>query len=235
MPLTPADVHSIVFKKAPVGNPGFDEDEVDAFLDEVEHELGHLYEENNALRTQLEGSGLPGSAPQTPRVDEPTVDELHHVMVQIDQARQDQAAAEQAVWVLQTKLEQIRPPTDPAYSIEQHSQPVTTMAKRTADQHVRDSRRTAEQILSEARRAAQAIIQDAYAQADALERDARQRAQQMTSGLEDRQNAMLAQIEQLTTFEREYRVRLKESLDSYLRDLDAADRRSRIPAIVAAC
>jgi DivIVA domain-containing protein len=228
MPLSPADVHSIVFKKAPVGNPGFDEDEVDAFLDEVEHELGRLYEENDTLRTQLEGSGLPGA--QTQYADESTVDELHHVMVQIDQA-----AAEQAVGVLQTKLEQIRPQADPAYSIEPHSQPVTTMAQRTADQYVRDSRRTAEQILSGARRAAQAILRDAYAQADALERDARQRAQQMISSLEARQNAMLGQIEQLATFERDYRARLKDCLDSYLRDLDAADRRSRGPAIVAAC
>jgi len=39
MPLTPADVHNVVFKKPPIGKRGYDEDEVDAFLDVVEAEL----------------------------------------------------------------------------------------------------------------------------------------------------------------------------------------------------
>ena len=54
MPLTPADVHNVVFKKPPIGKRGYDEDEVDAFLDVVEAELARLIEENNELRA---GSG----------------------------------------------------------------------------------------------------------------------------------------------------------------------------------
>src|SRR3954451_15212528 len=50
MPLTPADVHNVVFKKPPIGKRGYDEDEVDAFLDVVETELARLIEENNELR-----------------------------------------------------------------------------------------------------------------------------------------------------------------------------------------
>src|SRR5689334_4251165 len=50
MPLTPADVHNVVFKKPPIGKRGYDEDEVDAFLDVVEAELSRLIEENNELR-----------------------------------------------------------------------------------------------------------------------------------------------------------------------------------------
>ena len=50
MPLTPADVHNVVFKKPPIGKRGYDEDEVDAFLDVVEGELARLIEENNELR-----------------------------------------------------------------------------------------------------------------------------------------------------------------------------------------
>ena len=50
MPLTPADVHNVVFKKPPIGKRGYDEDEVDAFLDVVEAELARLIEENNDLR-----------------------------------------------------------------------------------------------------------------------------------------------------------------------------------------
>ena len=38
MPLTPADVHNVAFSKPPIGKRGYNEDEVDAFLDlVVEH------------------------------------------------------------------------------------------------------------------------------------------------------------------------------------------------------
>ena len=39
MPLTPAEVHNVAFKKPPIGKRGYDEEEVDAFLDIVEVEL----------------------------------------------------------------------------------------------------------------------------------------------------------------------------------------------------
>src|SRR3982751_3530426 len=54
MPLTPADVHNVVFKKPPIGKRGYDEDEVDAFLDLIEAELARLIEENNDLKQQVD-------------------------------------------------------------------------------------------------------------------------------------------------------------------------------------
>ena len=38
MPLTPADVHNVAFSKPPIGKRGYNEDEVDQFLDFVEAE-----------------------------------------------------------------------------------------------------------------------------------------------------------------------------------------------------
>lgn len=61
MPLTPADVHNVAFKKPPIGKRGYDEDEVDAFLDEVERELARLIEDNNELRAQAGGGVRPPS------------------------------------------------------------------------------------------------------------------------------------------------------------------------------
>src|SRR5262249_10639711 len=58
MPLTPAEVHNVAFKKPPIGKRGYDEEEVDAFLDIVEVELSRLIEENNDLRARL-SSGQP--------------------------------------------------------------------------------------------------------------------------------------------------------------------------------
>ena len=68
MPLTPADVHNVAFSKPPIGKRGYNEDEVDAFLDLVENELTRLIEENSDLRQRIEeldhelagGGGAPG-------------------------------------------------------------------------------------------------------------------------------------------------------------------------------
>ena len=62
MPLTPADVHNVAFKKPSIGKRGYDEDEVDAFLDVVEAELSRLIEENadlTARLTEFEAGGSP--------------------------------------------------------------------------------------------------------------------------------------------------------------------------------
>ncbi len=53
MPLTPADVHNVAFSKPPIGKRGYNEDEVDAFLDLVEQELTSLIEENADLRQRV--------------------------------------------------------------------------------------------------------------------------------------------------------------------------------------
>jgi DivIVA domain-containing protein len=61
MPLTPAEVHNVAFKKPPIGKRGYDEEEVDAFLDIVEVELARLIEENNDLRARPGGASSNGS------------------------------------------------------------------------------------------------------------------------------------------------------------------------------
>ena len=52
MPLTPADVRNKQFSTTRL-RPGYDEEEVDAFLDEVESELDRLIQENEELRAKL--------------------------------------------------------------------------------------------------------------------------------------------------------------------------------------
>src|SRR5260370_14071967 len=52
MALTPADVRNKQFSTTRL-RPGYDEEEVDAFLDEVEAELDRLIQENEELRAKL--------------------------------------------------------------------------------------------------------------------------------------------------------------------------------------
>jgi len=221
MPLTPADVHNVAFKKPPIGKRGYDEEEVDAFLDEVERELARLIEENNELRAQLERGGGGGRAPAGPGGDPRLAAELADLKTQFERVSREKAQAEQAARSMQSELEQTRSQGGPVPGDgEQQALRVLMMAQRTADDHVADARREADKLLSEARTKAEEVTREARAKADALERDARQRHQEAMGGLDAKRSALQKHIEELKQFEREYRTRLKAYLESQLRDLD---------------
>ncbi len=220
MPLTPADVHNVAFKKPPIGKRGYDEEEVDAFLDEVERELARLIEENNELRAQAERGG--GGRPVvTGGSDGRLAAEVGDLKAQLDRLQREKAAADQAARQMQQELEQVRQGGAPAAADggEQQALRVLMMAQRTADDHVADARREADKVLSEARAKADEVTRDARGKAEALELDARQRHQEAMGGLETKRSALQKHIEELKAFEREYRTRLKAYLERQLRDL----------------
>jgi DivIVA domain-containing protein len=224
MPLTPADVHNVAFKKPPIGKRGYDEEEVDAFLDEVERELARLIEENNELRAQLERGGG-GGRPAGPGADPRLASELAETKAQLDRIQREKAQAEQAARGMQAEIEQLRSQGGGSGSMsagegEQQALRVLMMAQRTADDHVNDARREADKLLADARAKAEEVTRDARAKADALERDARQRHTDAISGLDAKRTALQKHIEELKQFEREYRTRLKAYLESQLRDLE---------------
>ena len=105
MPLTPADVHNVAFKKPPIGKRGYDEEEVDAFLDEVERELARLIEENQDLRA---GRGPVGPPPGDMRHS----GEFADLKTQMDRLQREKAAAEQNARQLQAEVDHFR--TSPA-------------------------------------------------------------------------------------------------------------------------
>jgi DivIVA domain-containing protein len=222
MPLTPADVHNVAFKKPPIGKRGYDEEEVDAFLDEVERELARLIEENNELRAQAERGGGGRPAPSGPGVDPRLAQENAELKAQLDRLNRDKAGAEQAARSMQAELEQLRSQGGGPVVTgdgEQQALRVLMMAQRTADDHVADARREADKLLSESRSKAEEVTREARAKADALERDARQRHQEAMGGLDAKRTALQKHIEELKQFEREYRTRLRAYLESQLRDL----------------
>src|SRR5262249_53538353 len=152
MPLTPADVHNVAFKKPPIGKRGYDEDEVDAFLDEVERELARLIEDNSELRATGGASGRPAAA--SGGGDARLSQENADLKSQLERVQRDKAAADQAARAMQAELEQIRGGAiAPGASGdgEQQALRVLMMAQRTADDHVSDARREADKLLADAR------------------------------------------------------------------------------------
>jgi DivIVA domain-containing protein len=91
--LTPADVRNVTFSKPPLGKRGYDEQEVDTFLDRVESTLTALTEEIHVLRARL-GTGTAAAATgHIGAVGNDVVAELHEIKIRI--ARIEAAMARQ--------------------------------------------------------------------------------------------------------------------------------------------
>jgi hypothetical protein len=76
-------------------------------------------------------------------------------------------------------------------------------------------------MINEARSRAETLERESRSKAAALEQDAERRHIEAMSGLEEKRSSLERKIEELRTFEREYRTRLRSYLESHLRDLDS--------------
>jgi DivIVA domain-containing protein len=217
MPLTPADVRNKQFSTTRL-RPGYDEEEVDAFLDEVEAELDRLIQENEELRSKLaevlRGGTKPAMALSSPLSD-PKSDMMHEPMEQ--------------------PMRRPEPMMDRPYQVEDNMDTaarVLSLAQQTADQAIADARREADEtlgrarreadeVLTKARRQAEQITGDARARAESLERDAQERHRQAMGSLVTQREELERRVDDLRAFEREYRSRLKAYLEGQLRDLEA--------------
>ncbi|GAA1382566.1 DivIVA domain-containing protein [Pseudonocardia kongjuensis] len=250
MPLTPADVHNVAFSKPPIGKRGYNEDEVDAFLDLVEAELARLIGENDDLRDQV--------AQLEQRLGDAEAD--------LDEARNQQAPAQtQALQASPSPMGRGGGAPAPQLAgvggsadadggdhhvqaakvlglAQEMADRLTAEAKNEADTMLSDARTKSEQLLSDARTKADGLVNDARSRAETmlndartrsetLERQSRDKASGLVSDAERKQNEIMGaiqrdksvlekKIDELRTFEREYRTRLKTYLESQLRDLE---------------
>jgi len=220
MPLTPADIHNMAFKKPPMGKRGYDEEEVDGFLDEVEQQLIRLLEENEALRGQMQRPGAPGPAMPAAAMNA----EFSAVGAQLARVQQERARAEQEARDLQVQLEQARNAAvaSPLRSAggDDRSAAVLMMAQRTADDHMHDARRESESLLAAAREESELIAREAQLKASTTEGDARRNHTEAMTSLQDKRAAVLAEIEKLTQLAQSYQAALNEHMRQQLQDMD---------------
>lgn len=249
MPLTPADVHNVAFSKPPIGKRGYNEDEVDAFLDLVEGELARLIEENSDLRAQVEqldsqleaaradlddarskvGGPVPGreeprrlaSVPPPSVMEQTTPGGDHHV---------------QAAKVLGLAQEMADRLTGEAKGeadsmlaeARTKSEQLLSEARAKADTMVNEARTRAETMLNDARTRSETLERNAREKAAALDRDAQRKHAEVMGNITQEKNALEKKIDMLRTMEREYRTRLKSLLESQLAELN--DRTSAAPS-----
>ncbi len=230
MPLTPADVHNVAFKKPPIGKRGYDEDEVDAFLDLVEAEFARLIEENTELRSRA-GADQP-SLVKADRSEADTDEQATSPGIRVAAPEQAPSVGDELSQA--TRMLALATETADRHVSEAKAQAdrLLAEARTSSEKMVSEATSKSEQQLADARTKSEAMLADAKTRSESLDRDSQARAQALTQdaerkqaeimgSMEQRKTTLDKQIEDLRTFEREYRARLKSYLESQLRDLDS--------------
>jgi len=218
MPLTPADVRNKQFSTTRL-RPGYDEEEVDAFLDEVEVELDRLIQENEELRSKLAES-LRGGRPAVSALSSPLADPEPEMLAPEPMMPEPEHRPE-PVRVSMPSEDNMDTAARVLALAQQTADQAIADARREADETLGRARREADEILGKARRQAEQITSDARARAESLERDAQERHRQAMGSLVQQREELERRVDDLRAFEREYRSRLKAYLEGQLRDLEA--------------
>ena len=109
---------------------------------------------------------------------------------------------------------------------QREAQTMVSQAQRESSSMMTEAQREAETMVSESRAAAEDLVGQARDKAERMEMEAEQERQKVIGQLEDSRCSLLKNIEELKTFEREYRTRLKLYLESQLRDLNGQQGRT---------
>ena len=220
MPLTPADVRNKQFSTTRL-RPGYDEEEVDAFLDEVEAELDRLIQENEELRSKV-AEVLRGGGKSAMALGSPLSDSRPDAMVPEPPMEQPMRRPEPMPYERPYQAEDNMDTAARVLSLaQQTADQAIADARREADETLGRARREADEVLTKARRQAEQITGDARARAESLERDAQERHRQAMGSLVTQREELERRVDDLRAFEREYRSRLKAYLEGQLRDLEA--------------
>jgi DivIVA domain-containing protein len=231
MPLRPADVRNVTFSKPPIGKRGYHEDEVDAFLDLVQAELARLIQENTDLRNQVAQCDQQHRAmPVDTGNDLRPVGPPGRVRVPIRPPMREQTASDddpnlQAIKVLGLAQEMAERLTGEAKTeadrmlTKARATSAQLLAEARAKAMVIDARTRAETMLNDARAKAETLDRQSRDKAASLEREAARKHTEILGSISQEKTILEKKIDELRTFEHDYRTHLKTYLQAQLREL----------------
>ena len=198
MALTPEDVVNKRFQPTKF-REGYDQDEVDDFLDEVVVELRRLNQTNEELRQRLVAS-------------DSRINELQRTGAQGQPAQggfiqQQEPALVAAVPAGYPASGVDANPMDPG-----NTNNLLQLARRLHEEHVKEGVDKRDSLIAEGHATAARVVADA---------ETRQRAQ--LGSLDQERQQLEHRIDELRNFEREYRQKLKGYIEGQLRELDSAN------------
>ena len=244
MTLTPQQVRDKQFNTVKM-RTGYDMDEVDSFLDEVESALGSLIVENDDLRAQL---AQKPAAPVTSSEAEKKLAEAEKKAAEAEKKLADAQAkladaekkaaeadrklaeATEREKQAETKLTEARrmatantvspaapaPAAAAAAAAMAAPAPAPAAAAPAAD----DVPGRAFAMLEAAQRTADETVATAKAEADTILVKAREEASKVTGKLDEQRAALEAKVNDLRNFERSYRTKLRDTISGQLAELD---------------
>ncbi len=194
MALTPEDVVNKRFQ-ATKFREGYDQDEVDDFLDEVVVELRRLNQENEELRQRVgaaEARAADAAKSASARPAPATV--------------YAEPAAPPPTVAVHTQA-----PQSTDFDEQSSTTNLLQLARRLHEEHVREGIEKRDALIAEGHATAARVVAEA---------EAKQRAQM--SMLDQERLALEKRVDELRVFERDYRLKLKSYIEGQLRELDTA-------------
>jgi DivIVA domain-containing protein len=189
---------------------GYDQDEVDDFLDEVVNTLRETQNENEDLKAKLAAA-------------ERRIAELSRQGAQAAPAPKPEPVVEKPAPVVAAAPAPAPAPvvSAPVTPQQRQSEPesatgMLALAQKLHDDYVRSGQEEGDRIVNEAKGQAQRIV-----------REAEETSARTLSELEQERSILERKIDELRVFERDYRTRLKSYLENLLGDLD--NRASALP------
>jgi len=216
MALTPEDVVNKRFNPTKF-REGYDQDEVDDFLDEVVVELRRLNQENEELRQRLvagearinelqrSGAVAPAPAAEPAALAAPVAAPEPAVAVQADAAGMDPS----------------------------NTNNLLQLARRLHEEHVREGMEKRDALIAEGHATAARVVSEAQqvqqAELASLEQDKqnleqeKQNLEQEKQNLEQEKQGLEHKVDELRSFEKEYREKLRGYIEAQLRELENAN------------
>jgi DivIVA domain-containing protein len=198
MPLTPEDVVNKRFQPTKF-REGYDQDEVDDFLDEIVIEMRRVTQENEDLRQRLLAS-------------EARLADLQRTPAGMVSQLSSAPFASAPVQVIDAASAFPEAIGDPAALDGNNTNNLLQLARKLHDEHVREGVAKKEALIAEGHATAARIVREAEAQ---------QKADQIR--LEQDKALIEHSISELRAFEREYRLKIKTFIESQLADLDTSN------------
>ena len=213
MPLTPEDVVNKRFQPTKF-REGYDQDEVDDFLDEIVVELRRVNQENDDLRQRLLAADA--RIAELQRSGAGLVDQINNPTA--ESALSTPSFAPAPVIAAFPEATQ-----DPSAIETNNTNNLLQLARKLHEEHVREGLAKRDALIAEGHATAARVLREAEAQ---------QRAD--LSRFEQEKALIEHRIQELRSFEREYRTKLKAYIEGQLADLDVQDQQpvaSSAPAI----
>lgn len=212
--LSEHDVLHKKFQTAKFRQEGYNQDEVDDFLDEVVLTIRALTEENARLKNELEEANN-----ELARVKEEAAQLQASQGQAHSESHDDGAVAASAPEVAPEPEPQAQPaPEAQTQAFTGGAGAASTdgaagmlaLAQRVHDEYVANGKEEGERIVAEARSESERII-----------REAEDQHNRTLTKLEEERSLLERKIDELRTFESDYRGRLKEYLESLLQNVSA--------------